>query len=91
MSRFPIVTMAGFQGKPHPGMLNEDQIRNFSSGIKFHNNNTRVLYYQNTLINFPQTRLNLSVREDLLLHDKCVWISFCLPKTSINTTSSLCT
>jgi len=75
MSKFPIVTMAGFQGN-HPynatkhGCCNEDAIIPFSRSIKAYNNDTRVLFYQNTLINFPESGLNRTVPEELLLHDK---------------------
>ena len=72
MSRFPLATMAGFQGDHHGG-INEDHIGAFSRSVKAFNVSTRVLYYQNTLINFPQTRLgqvNATLPTSLLLHDK---------------------
>ena len=67
--------MAGFQkGEPGAGTTNEDHITPFAKAVKAANASTRVLYYQNTLINFPQTRLgrhvNASVPTSLLLHDK---------------------
>ena len=73
MARFPLVTMAGFQG-PKPCCL-EDHIAGFARDVKAANADTRVMYYQNTLINFPQTRLgrkggNATVPEALLLHDR---------------------
>jgi hypothetical protein len=79
MARFPIVTMAGFAGKAQCcrddlACCNEGKITAFASSVKAadtrpSNESTRVLYYQNTLINFPQTRLSYQVPEDLLLHD----------------------
>ena len=70
MSRFPIVTMAGFHGT---GCCNEDHIVEYATSVKDANASARVLYYQNALINFPQTRLgreeNATVPESLLLHD----------------------
>jgi hypothetical protein len=76
MSRFPLVTMAGFHGH---GCCNEYHITEFAGSVKKANKSATVLYYQNTLINFPQTVLgrkttngtyNGTVPEDLLLHDK---------------------
>jgi hypothetical protein len=71
MSRFPLVTMAGFHGK---GCCNENHITEFASSVKKANKSAKVLYYQNTLINFPQTILgrlgNGTVPENLLVHDK---------------------
>ena len=80
MSRFPLVTMAGYAGEgdccpQDPSCCNEGRIRGFASSIKAAadaqpaDNATRVLYYQNTLINFPQTELAAAVPESLLLHD----------------------
>ena len=79
MSRFPLVTMAGYAGEgdccpTDPSCCNEGRIRGFASSVKAADaqpadNATRVLYYQNTLINFPQTELAAAVPESLLLHD----------------------
>ena len=49
------------------------KITDFARSIKAQNNTTRVLYYQNTLINFEQTLLgrssNKTLNDSLLLHD----------------------
>ena len=66
MSRFPLVTMAGFHGD---GCCLEEHITQFASSVKAANATTTVLYYQNTLINFPQTALSQAVPPSLLLHD----------------------
>ena len=77
IARFSIVTMAGFAGSggccaTDPSCCNEGRVTEFARAIKSAKggNGTRVLYYQNTLINFPQTRLSNTVPESLLLHDK---------------------
>ena len=66
--------MAGFQKGPPtiPGVRhhNEDYVVPFAKSVKAGDGTTRVLFYQNTLINFPQSRLNLTVPEELLLHDR---------------------
>jgi hypothetical protein len=71
MSRFPLVTMGGFQGGGNPGG-NEAAITPFAKAVKMDNHSARVLYYQNALINFPQTRLggsNSTLPTSLLVHD----------------------
>lgn len=83
MGRFPLVTMAGFNGGHNGG--NEKSFTPFAAAVKAQasarsdsaadgNASVRVLFYQNTLINFPQTRLgnlqNSTLPEALLLHDK---------------------
>lgn len=71
MSRFPLVTMAGFHGAHDPGG-NEAAITPFAHAVKANNRSVRVLYYQNALINFPQTRLgspNSTLPASLLVHD----------------------
>ncbi len=71
MSRFPMVTMGGFQGSQNPGG-NEAAITPFAQAVKRNNRSAHVLYYQNALINFPQTRLgraNSTLPSSLLLHD----------------------
>lgn len=49
------------------------RITDFARRIKAQNNATRVLYYQNTLINFGQTLMgrssNKTLNDSLLLHD----------------------
>ena len=71
MSRFPIVTVAGFNG--HWAGTNEAAVGPDAKLLKVLNSSIRVLHYQNTLINFPQTNLgkaNTTLPESLLLHDK---------------------
>ena len=71
MARFPIVTMAGFNG--HWAGTNENAVGPDARLLKALNNSTRVLHYQNALINFPQTNLgkaNTTLPESLLLHDR---------------------
>jgi hypothetical protein len=81
LARFPLVTMAGFAGDAKccnataSACCNEDRVTGFARAIKQADDqpadrSTRVLYYQNTLINFGQTRLSSSVPEELLLHDQ---------------------
>ena len=86
-ARFPLVTMAGYAGSgkccntanvPGPGLniscCNEGKITSFAREIKAKDATTRVLYYQNSLINFPQTVLGSltapTIPKDFLLHDK---------------------
>eukprot|EP01063_Lacrimia_lanifica_P016104 TRINITY_DN2271_c0_g1_i1.p1 TRINITY_DN2271_c0_g1~~TRINITY_DN2271_c0_g1_i1.p1 ORF type:complete len:396 (+),score=127.88 TRINITY_DN2271_c0_g1_i1:72-1259(+) len=73
-ARFPLVTMAGYAGDGRccaadPACCNEGRVAPFADAIKAVDDGVRVLYYQNMLINFPQTRLAHSVPESLLLHD----------------------
>jgi len=72
MARFPLVTMAGFHGAGLNGG-NEAAFTPFAAAVKARNATARVLFYQNTLINFPQSRLgnpNSTLNESLLLHDR---------------------
>ena len=69
MARFPIVTIGGGQDLGVKKCCNEEKVVVAAKGIKAISPSVRVLYYQNTLINFPQTRLNVTVPESLLLHD----------------------
>ena len=68
MARFPLVTMAGFHGD---GCCLEDHITQFAASVKAASNaSATVLYYQNTLINFPQAALSETVPPELLVHDR---------------------
>ena len=83
-ARFPIVTMGGFEGEggccgnatagtTNYQCCNEGKISQFAAAVKRANNTVRVIFYQNGLINFPQTVLgrmvNPSIPESYLLHD----------------------
>jgi len=70
MARFPIVTIGGGQDLGVKKCCNEEKVVVAARGIKAYNKSTRVLYYQNALINFPQVHLNSTVDSSLLLHDK---------------------
>jgi hypothetical protein len=70
MARYPLVTVGGGHDRGVKKCCNEEKVVVAARGIKQYNKSARVLYYQNTLINFPQTHLNSSIDPSLLLHDK---------------------
>lgn len=79
-ARFPLVTMAGFAGQSdcctvlNKTCCNEGRFPSFARAVATADSSpegkkTRVLFYQNTLINFPQTLLSNIIPEKYLLHD----------------------
>jgi hypothetical protein len=62
--------MPGYQG--NASYTNEEQMAPYARAVKSYDstNTTRVLFYQNGLINFPQTTLSKTIPESYLLHDK---------------------
>ena len=77
MAKFSLVTMPGYEGNENCSTnfscCNEGKIAQFARSVKAVNSTARVMYYQNGLINFPQTVLgrltNSSIPESFLLHD----------------------
>jgi hypothetical protein len=89
MARFPMVTIGGGQDNRPASCCNEEKVVVAARAIKAANPNTRVMYYQNTIINFPQTHLNTTLSDDHLLHDahgKLVFLGQCGKMSGVNHT-----
>ena len=69
MAQYPLITIGGGHDRGVHKCCNEEKVVVAARGIKGYNSSGRILYYQNTLINFPQTHL-ATISHDLLLHDK---------------------
>jgi hypothetical protein len=93
MSQFPLVTIGGGQDLGSELCCNEEKVAVAAAAIKAHNASVRVMYYLNSLINFPQTHLHAALAganaSRLLLRDargELVYLGQCGKMRGVNHT-----